>query len=1197
MREKATKSHIGEGKAGDILRRRIQRLAAGKFEQEQPVLSLSEEKIEIEVLEGQDYTGEFVIEVSNHVPVKGLIYSSNPYMECLTPEFEGEEVRIGFQFHSEGFRVGDIQKGEFCIICNQLEYSLSFVVSIIRPYGNASTGRIRNLSDFIKLAQTDYMEAYRLFASQGFQHVLKEEKGKELLWYAGFGGPGALISGMEEFLVTINAKPRIELALKEQEITYQDIKEEQKETLFVQKNGWGYISFEAQTDSSFLKLEKNVYTSDDFTGSICDLIYYIDPAELHTGKNYGRITLENIYQHLTYEITIIRTPERREQEHIDYLEEQGTLAHITGIYLNYRMKKIGAGLFALGMLDALNHLIAMRPENDWYLLMKIQALLVSGQKQEAEWLFDEFRRKEEAKDTPLYAYFLYLRTLWEREESYVNRLTAEIEEIYQKTDDIRVFWMLLFLKKEYCENDTRKIRAIESQMLDGCNSPFFYIEGFYLYWQNPYLLTRLTDFEIRILYWAAKKGVLTSDLAMQITTLVSEKRVFHPLLYKTMCMAYDKFQNNQMLSAICAYLIRGQRFGLHYHIWFERGVEEDLRLAGLNEAYLMSMDLLAIKKIPRMIQMYFQYNSSIPYKQKAALLANVAALKEKEPEVYSSYRKRMEEFAIAQIEEGHIDDNLAIIYSDLLNKGMIQKEMAGPLAKILFTHKMNCFAPNIVRMYVLHDQLRKVQCVPIVNGSAYFELYSKDYVIVFEDTKGYRYGSEISYQLEKLMRPGAFYRTCMEYAPYEISYLLYHFTSRDTHLAFMPEDSEYLRIFLKEEALRESYRAELYAKAVHFYEQEDNQELVEECLRHAPLSSMKRDDRAYLLNLMLEYRLYEIAYPDIREFGWEGIRLEKLTALLTYEIEEVDYESDDFLLALCAVTFQAKKYSKEMLQYLAQFYCGPTRVMAAVWSAAQTFDIDTRDLEERLLMQMLYTAEFVEQVQSIYESFVSHGAPHLLQKAYVNYFAHFYFVHQGIVPENVIRGLKKNYEEQEELSQVMKLALLYAVAKRDLSIEEKGVMEMTEQLLQEQLAQNLYFAFYQQMPEEIRYRFHFYDRKFLEYRTNPSKRVVVHYQKGESYVDEDMNEMYEGIFVKEFIVFFGEEIPYYISEEAPRESVVTESGRLSCKDVCGRENGSTYDMLNEMELEYTLKDYEKLERLLRKYDSMKKRNEERFQLM
>lgn len=51
---------------------------------------------------------------------------------------------------------------------------------------------------------------------------------------------------------------------------------------------------------------------------------------------------------------------------------------------------------------------------------------------------------------------------------------------------------------------------------------------------------------------------------------------------------------------------------------------------------------------------------------------------------------------------------------------------------------------------------------------------------------------------------------------------------------------------------------------------------------------MKRDDRAYLLNLMLEYRLYEIAYPDIREFGLgKGIRLVETDRLLTYEIEEV----------------------------------------------------------------------------------------------------------------------------------------------------------------------------------------------------------------------------------------------------------------------------------------------------------------------
>ena len=60
--------------------------------------------------------------------MRGIIYSSNPRMECLTPQFEGEEVRIRYQFHSEGLIEGDIQKGEFFIVCNQGEYNLSFVV-------------------------------------------------------------------------------------------------------------------------------------------------------------------------------------------------------------------------------------------------------------------------------------------------------------------------------------------------------------------------------------------------------------------------------------------------------------------------------------------------------------------------------------------------------------------------------------------------------------------------------------------------------------------------------------------------------------------------------------------------------------------------------------------------------------------------------------------------------------------------------------------------------------------------------------------------------------------------------------------------------------------------------------------------------------------------------------------------------------
>ena len=76
------------------MRKRIQQMAMGKFEYARPLLSFSTEKVDIEVLEGKDFTGDFVITSENRVPLRGMIYTSDSRMECLTPQFEGEEIRI-----------------------------------------------------------------------------------------------------------------------------------------------------------------------------------------------------------------------------------------------------------------------------------------------------------------------------------------------------------------------------------------------------------------------------------------------------------------------------------------------------------------------------------------------------------------------------------------------------------------------------------------------------------------------------------------------------------------------------------------------------------------------------------------------------------------------------------------------------------------------------------------------------------------------------------------------------------------------------------------------------------------------------------------------------------------------------------------------------------------------------------------------
>ena len=56
------------------MRKRIRQIARGKFEYEKPSLSLPEEELSIQVIEGQEYTGNFTITSTNHVPARGVVY-------------------------------------------------------------------------------------------------------------------------------------------------------------------------------------------------------------------------------------------------------------------------------------------------------------------------------------------------------------------------------------------------------------------------------------------------------------------------------------------------------------------------------------------------------------------------------------------------------------------------------------------------------------------------------------------------------------------------------------------------------------------------------------------------------------------------------------------------------------------------------------------------------------------------------------------------------------------------------------------------------------------------------------------------------------------------------------------------------------------------------------------------------------------
>jgi hypothetical protein len=187
----------------------MKQLARGKFEYAKPELVLSEDEIALTVMEGEDYEGSFTIENPQGIKLRGIVYATHPRMEVLTPQFEGEQVRIRYQFKSFGLNEGLTEKGDFVIICNQRKISLSFCASISKRYAQSSIGTIKNLYDFSCLAKADWEEAYQLFYSKNFSSLIKQNEVKESMIYRGIITAKPCNQNMEEFLIGIRKKEKV----------------------------------------------------------------------------------------------------------------------------------------------------------------------------------------------------------------------------------------------------------------------------------------------------------------------------------------------------------------------------------------------------------------------------------------------------------------------------------------------------------------------------------------------------------------------------------------------------------------------------------------------------------------------------------------------------------------------------------------------------------------------------------------------------------------------------------------------------------------------------------------------------------------------------------------------------------------------------------------------------------------------------
>ena len=241
-------------------------------------------------------------------------------------------------------------------------------------------------------------------------------------------------------------------------------------------------------------------------------------------------------------------------------------------------------------------------------------------------------------------------------------------------------------------------------------------------------------------------------------------------------------------------------------------------------------------------------------------------------------------------------------------------------------------------------------------------------------------------------------------------------------------------------------------------------------------------------------------------------------------------------------------------------------------------------------------ADYVDEIERIYDSYLAGGGRELVCMAYLSYFSHYYLVNDMMIPEHVFSQIRERYLAGQTLNDACLLGLLKQLS--EISALDAVDNKIADELLMKYTGRNLYFAFYKKFGETMIRKYHLYDKFFVEYHTKADQHVLLNYSvNGGEYHKEEITEVYDGIYVKAFVLLFGESVSYYISEKLHGEWKVVESRQISNQNMYGDKDQSRYDVINNIMFAYAMQDETMLSESMRKYVSMDDTVKKLFKLL
>lgn len=1152
----------------------------------------SESKIEQNLELGEVYEGVFEIEEEHQLEMEGYVYSSSIRVTLGENHFSGVSASVPYEIRTEGMQPGDVLKGSFSIVSNRGEYVLPFVVMIVHSNLTSSMGQVKNLFHFTNLAKSSWSEAADIFADPAFVELLHGNDSKYRDLYKGLSKKGNKNLNLEEFLIGINKKQKIEYTVAKDEIKVLNPSGIAEHTIDLERNGWGYTLLAAKAEGDFIELTNNRIEDEDFVGDVCHFTFNIHESGLHEGRNFGRITFKHPYGRVSVVVMVTNNPlginSSMSRKH------KSVTFSLIRQYLDYRMGKLAKNKWISYTEDMLNHRSGLSEkdtlENNLY---KVHLLLEAERYNEAKWIIDrQITTEIDDGSNEEYCYYLYLMSLYNVDEYYARDIAGRIKSIYDKDPtNWRVAWVLLKVSSEFRKVPSRMYNFALKQVDMGCRSPLLYVEIANLLNESPTLMMRLEEKERRVILFAAKNGLISEELSRQVSYHAARLKDFDNKIYTALVNLYEKYESKEILEAICMQLLRGGKYGDKYFNWYALAIENNLPLNNLYEAYMASINLLSDHPLPKPLLMYFSYQNNLPLDQIAYIYAYMVKNRDNYPDLYMTYRDDISRFILKNLYAGVINRDLAYLYNEILLRKMGTVDNLRQFANVVLVHCIRIEDPSISSVVVIDERMKEELVYPVTGGKAYVTLPSSEYTVLLEDPKGHRYYMTKEYITEMYFIPRKLLPQIEQYAEDSLLLDLFICDGNRDYVTVTDRNVSRYRYLEQSKEVDDDFRAAIRLPLVRFYQDRDDYSSVDEILSVIDKTDVLYKDRDELLRVFINRGMLDRAYEYILYYGPESVDPQILVRVATLLIERDGFVDDEKMKAVIWAAFERGKYNDTVLTYLARYFKGSVKNLRNVWKAASGFYIDTYNICEAMISQTLMTGAYIGEEVQILKEYVDGGAKTELEQEYLNNLAYEHFVRDRVVDGYMFQEMERLYDNEGKLSEVCMLAFLkYHSENSNIPALDDGIKAHIRRFIHIlYVEKGMIMPFMKAFGSISMDALEMSNLSMVEYRGNEDAIVTIHYcisqddDAKNGYTRNEMTNVYGGVFVKSFLLFFGETLQYYITEKTDGVDQLTESGSISCNDVDIEPGTDRYNLVNDIALSTTLKDYETALELLEEY--------------